>query len=66
MTSIDRVRSSAAPVLSVRIAASVLACIAGLGFARSAAAQQSVPFANGAPVAPTGLADQPLGDGPFE
>jgi glucose/arabinose dehydrogenase len=27
--------------------------------------QQKVPFANGYPVAPTGLADQPLRDGPF-
>src|SRR6476659_7525333 len=66
MTSSDRVRTSAATVLSACIAALVLACIAGLGLARSAAAQQRVPFANGAPVAPTGLADQPLGDGPFE
>jgi glucose/arabinose dehydrogenase len=28
-------------------------------------AQQSVPFANGNPVAPTGLAEQALGDGPW-
>ncbi|MDT8399134.1 MAG: PQQ-dependent sugar dehydrogenase [Pseudomonadales bacterium] len=28
-------------------------------------AQQSVPFQGGVPLAPTGLADQPLGDGPF-
>jgi glucose/arabinose dehydrogenase len=28
-------------------------------------AQQSVPFANGVPVAPTGLEGQPLGDGPW-
>ncbi len=28
-------------------------------------AQQTVPFANGVPVAPTGLADLPLGKGPF-
>ena len=31
----------------------------------TALAQQAVPFANGVPVAPTGLADQPLGKGPF-
>ncbi|HEX6999607.1 MAG TPA: PQQ-dependent sugar dehydrogenase [Gammaproteobacteria bacterium] len=31
-----------------------------------AGAQQSVPFANGIPVAPQGLADKPLGDGPFD
>lgn len=35
-------------------------------FASSALlAQQTVPFANGNPVAPTGLAEQPLGDGPW-
>ena len=28
-------------------------------------AQQKVPFSLGVPVAPTGLADQPLGEGPF-
>src|SRR6478736_2805207 len=28
-------------------------------------AQQKVPFSNGIPVAPTGLADQPLPEGPF-
>ncbi len=28
-------------------------------------AQQKVPLSNGIPVAPTGLADQPLPDGPF-
>lgn len=31
----------------------------------SASAQQKVPFSLGVPVAPTGLADQPLPDGPF-
>ena len=31
----------------------------------TALAQHTVPFANGVPVAPTGLADQPLGKGPF-
>jgi glucose/arabinose dehydrogenase len=34
--------------------------------APAALAQQKVPFANGVPVAPTGLADQPLGAGPFD
>ena len=38
----------------------VALCIAGPAFA-----QQAVPFANGVPVAPLGLADQPLGKGPF-
>ncbi|MGC1459401.1 MAG: PQQ-dependent sugar dehydrogenase [Steroidobacteraceae bacterium] len=41
----------------------VLVCAAGL--AAPASAQQSVPFANGVPVAPIGLANQPLGKGPF-
>jgi glucose/arabinose dehydrogenase len=47
------------PVLSV--AASL--CLSGL--VAPVLAQQSVPFANGVPVAPTGLAHQPLGQGPF-
>lgn len=34
--------------------------------AQGALAQQNVPFRMGIPVAPTGLADKPLGDGPFE
>ena len=40
------------------------ACIASL-VAGAAVAQQKVPFANGAPVAPTGLQNIPLGKGPF-
>ena len=32
----------------------------------STPAQQKVPFSMGVPVAPTGLADQPLGEGPFK
>ena len=35
------------------------------GLAASAWPQAKVPFSNGFPVAPTGLADQPLGKGPF-
>ncbi len=35
-------------------------CVTGTAFS-----QQNVPFANGVPVAPLGLADQPLGQGPF-
>jgi aldose sugar dehydrogenase len=38
----------------------VLGCCAGVTLA-----QQAVPFSFGVPVAPTGLADQPLGAGPF-
>jgi glucose/arabinose dehydrogenase len=43
----------------------VAAFLCACGFAVPLAAQQNVPFANGAPVAPTGLANQPLGKGPF-
>lgn len=32
----------------------------------AAFSQQNVPFANGVPVAPTGLANQPLADGPWQ
>lgn len=35
------------------------------GLAAAVSAQQTVPFANGVPVAPIGLANQPLGNGPF-
>jgi len=45
------------------IRAATLCCATGL--ALPALAQQTVPFANGVPVAPTGLANQPLGKGPF-
>ncbi len=44
-------------------------CVAALACASAGAvpvsAQQDVPFAHGVPVAPTGLANQPLGKGPF-
>ena len=44
-----------------------LACLTLLasGFSTLAMAQQDVPFDFGIPVAPDGLANQPLGDGPF-
>jgi len=42
-----------------------LAALAG-GFAARAEAQQSVPFQFGIPVAPQGIANKPLPDGPFE
>jgi glucose/arabinose dehydrogenase len=45
-----------------------LLAVAVLGLAclpSPAGAQQKVPFSLGVPVAPTGLADQPLPDGPF-
>jgi aldose sugar dehydrogenase len=42
------------------LSAALLLIYAGIGFA-----QGKAPFANGVPVAPTGLRDQPLGKGPF-
>src|SRR5690349_14178271 len=41
------------------------AALCALSYAGSAGAEQKAAFANGYPVAPTGLADQPLRDGPF-
>lgn len=41
----------------------LLACALSASIAH---AQQDVPFQMGIPVAPTGLANKPLGDGPFE
>ena len=43
-----------------------LAIMPALLLTMSAQAQQKVPFANGVPVAPTGLADQALPAGPFD
>ena len=43
----------------------VLVTLLLAGGAGSTLAQQTVPFANGYPVAPVGLADQPLGAGPW-
>jgi aldose sugar dehydrogenase len=40
--------------------------LAAAGVCAPASAQQSVPFQFGIPVAPQGLANKPLGDGPFE
>jgi aldose sugar dehydrogenase len=51
--------------MTIRHAFSVGALLCAQGLASSALAQQNVPFANGVPVAPTGLANQPLGKGPF-
>jgi len=52
MTSMRRVLAAVAiPILAGAL------CVAG--------AQQKVPFSLGVPVAPTGLADQPLPEGPF-
>jgi glucose/arabinose dehydrogenase len=51
--------------MTIRQAFSIGALLGAQALAASALAQQSVPFANGAPVAPTGLAHQSLGKGPF-
>ena len=50
---------------AIRLALSVLIATTALGAEQRAAAPAKVPFANGVPVAPTGLADQPLPAGPF-
>jgi glucose/arabinose dehydrogenase len=44
---------------------SVAGVLGASGLATPLPAQQNVPFANGVPVAPIGLANQPLGQGPF-
>src|SRR3984885_11469287 len=51
--------------MMIRHVCSVAALLCASGLAVPVSAQQSVPFANGVPVAPTGLAHQPLGKGPF-
>jgi len=56
MTSTRRVRASAALLFCASLTAIVGA---------QQTAEQKAPFVNGIPVAPTGLADQPLPDGPF-
>jgi glucose/arabinose dehydrogenase len=51
---------------STRRVSGAAAILFGAGMAWACAwAQQKVPFSFGIPVAPTGLADQPLPDGPF-
>jgi aldose sugar dehydrogenase len=51
--------------MTIRQVFSVAALLCSAGIAVPVTAQQQVPFANGVPVAPTGLANQPLGKGPF-
>jgi glucose/arabinose dehydrogenase len=46
-------------------ARAAVALVLSAGAATSVCAQHTVPFAFGVPVAPTGLADQPLGKGPW-
>ena len=48
----------------IRSAILTAAVVAAFG-SSATNAQQDVPFANGVPVAPTGLANQPLGKGPW-
>ncbi len=50
---------------STRRVLSAVALFIGASAAPFAWSQSTVPFANGVPVAPIGLADQPLGQGPF-
>jgi glucose/arabinose dehydrogenase len=52
-------------MISARPILAATAILFGASLAASASAQQKVPFSFGIPVAPTGLADQPLPDGPF-
>jgi len=51
--------------MTIRHGFPVAAFLCASGIAAPGIAQQNVPFANGVPVAPTGLAHQPLGKGPF-
>jgi len=51
--------------MTIRYVSFAAALLCASGLTGPIAAQQSVPFANGVPVAPIGLANQPLGKGPF-
>src|SRR5580698_2481478 len=51
--------------MTIRRVFSLVALLCASGLAAPVSAQQNVPFAYGVPVAPTGLAHQPLGKGPF-
>src|SRR5580704_9696693 len=51
--------------MTIRQVLPVAALLCASGLAASVPAQQAVPFAHGVPVAPIGLANQPLGKGPF-
>jgi glucose/arabinose dehydrogenase len=51
--------------MTIRHVLLVAAMLCASGLAAPVSAQQKVPFAYGVPVAPTGLAHQPLGTGPF-
>jgi aldose sugar dehydrogenase len=51
--------------MTIRHGFSVAALLCASGLAAPGFAQQNVPFAYGVPVAPIGLANQPLGKGPF-
>ncbi|HTV79860.1 MAG TPA: PQQ-dependent sugar dehydrogenase [Steroidobacteraceae bacterium] len=51
--------------MTIRQVCLIATSLGAFVIAASATAQQNVPFAHGVPVAPTGLAHQPLGKGPF-
>jgi glucose/arabinose dehydrogenase len=51
--------------MNLRHLSSLVALLCASGLAVPLSAQQNVPFANGVPVAPIGLAHQTLGKGPF-
>jgi aldose sugar dehydrogenase len=51
--------------MTFRLVFSATALLSASAVATPVLAQQTVPFAYGVPVAPTGLANQPLGKGPF-
>jgi glucose/arabinose dehydrogenase len=51
--------------MTLRHLSSVAALLCASGLATAGFAQQTVPFANGVPVAPIGLAHQAIGSGPF-
>ena len=51
---------SSRPAAAVRFVVSLVLVVAALAIVRVGAGQQKVPFSNGYPVAPTGLANRPL------
>src|SRR5262252_8032395 len=59
-----RTRSSRGHIARIRFLGWSVA-LAAASAAPSALAQRTVPFQNGIPVAPQGLANKPLGAGPF-
>lgn len=60
--SFNRIHFAGTSARAVRPLAALAACC----LAAAASAQQTVPFRGGIPVAPEGIANRPLPDGPFE